>query len=56
MSLRRIILLSMALGIVVGAVLGVGAGVAVTFVSVIVAGLIQPVPPKKRRVDLRDFD
>ena len=46
--MRRIILYAMLLGVVVGAMLGVGAGVAVTFVSVIVAGLIQPPPPKKR--------
>lgn len=48
MSMRRIILYAMLLGVAVGAMLGVGAGVAVTFVSVIAAGLIQPPPPKKR--------
>ena len=49
MSMRRIIAYAMLLGVIVGAFTSVGVGVAVTFVSVIAAGLIQPVPPKRRR-------
>ena len=62
MSLGKIVMLSVLLGVVVGALAGlvfgeaarpalVGAGVG--FVSVIAAGLIQP-PPKRVRRKLRD--
>lgn len=58
MSLGKIVLLSVLLGLVAGLLFGALApgaappgivGGAVALVSVVAAGLIQPVPPKRRR-------